>query len=93
MLSKTLTGVTVPDYDESITKMLNAKGFEGGGRMVIAIENHEGQVYRIIRPEGMGGYFNCVYALLDMGLIDLIGPNKPASREGYDNRFTFNRPE
>lgn len=88
MRSNYLPNVTVPEYDTAITEALQKIDFDGGGTtMVIAVENRDGQVYRLIKVEGMSNYLDTVHAITVLGFKDLIGPYSPTSKEGYDNRF------
>ncbi|UGA38944.1 hypothetical protein JOS77_04475 [Chromobacterium haemolyticum] len=54
MRHKYLPDVPVPDYDEKISKAMKAAAYGGGGHdMLIAVENHEGRVYRVFATSGL----------------------------------------
>jgi 5-methylcytosine-specific restriction protein A len=78
---------TVPDFDHQIDKLIDTNGFDGGGNtMLLAIENRLGEVYRIVSVTGLSEYMGAVYALIDLGFVDLLA-DAPASKEGYDSRM------
>ncbi|MDD9341011.1 MAG: hypothetical protein PV362_15460 [Providencia heimbachae] len=75
--------------EDKISKIAKkiSKSELGGGAMVVAIENEEGEIYRVITTYGMSSYLSLVDKLADLGLTDLFADNlKPGK---YDSQFTF----
>ncbi|QIP55422.1 hypothetical protein [Hafnia alvei] len=60
----------------------------GGKPMVLAIQNENGEVYRVITAQGLNTYLMLVNALANLGLKDLhadiLHPGE------YDSLFVFN---
>jgi hypothetical protein len=76
-----------PSFDSAVTEIVSSYGIEGGGNaMRIAIENHDGKIYRVLTTVGMGAYMHTVYALAGLGLKDTLA-NDIAGRDGYDSWF------
>lgn len=75
--------------DEKISKIANkiAKNELGGGPMVVAIENEDGSVYRVITTYGMSSYLDIVDKLAGLGLTDLLAEDLSPGK--YDSLFTF----
>ncbi|UJB33734.1 hypothetical protein [Chromobacterium sp. Beijing] len=89
MRHKCLPDVAVPDYDEKISKAMKAAAYDGGGHdMLIAVENHEGRVYRVFATSGLSEYIGAVGKFQRLGMKDKL-ENRPTSSEGYDSRFHF----
>ncbi|MFB9160123.1 hypothetical protein [Chromobacterium violaceum] len=81
--------VTVPDYDEKISASIKTAEFDGGGYdMIIAIENQQGQVYRIIATDGLAEYMKAIGKFQKLGMTDRL-ENVLNSKDGYDSRFHF----
>ncbi|MDN0081633.1 hypothetical protein QU487_02510 [Crenobacter sp. SG2305] len=88
MKHKYIAGVAVPAYDDKVSAAMEGASFDGGGNVLtIAIENEQGQVYRVFKTEGLREYMEALDSLFELGLIDLMGPHSAMSPEGYDNRF------
>lgn len=87
MKSQYIKGKDKPDFDARITEIVKKQSFDGGGNtMVLAIENREGDVYRVLSVTGLSEYMGAVNALLTLGFADLLAQS-PTSREGYDSRM------
>ena len=75
----------VPSYDEAISAALSSHGIAGGGKpMKIAVENFDGNIYRIITSIGMGAYMHAITTLLDLGFKDTLADNL-YGKDGYDS--------
>lgn len=81
-----IEGVTVPFFDAQISQIVNSYGIDGGGNaMVVAIENADGDVYRLIRSHGLGAYMHVTQALLGLGFDDVFA-DEPGEN-GIDSYF------
>lgn len=78
--------VAVPSYDEAVTAKLDYPHDGGAHEMVVAIENADGEVYRVAKMHGMGAYLHVCFGLLNIGLIDLL-KDTMGTVNGYDSRF------
>lgn len=84
--SKYVSGAKIPAFDSAVDDLL-AEVIDGGGNeMVIAIENTEKQIYRVVKTYGMGAYINVVHDLADIGLYDTLA-NSTSGKNGYDSWF------
>jgi hypothetical protein len=81
-----ITDVAVPPFDERVSQVLEPEVDGGGNKMVIAIENHEGKVYRAVETRGMGAYMHTVQALLDLGFTDTLA-DSIQGEGGFDSRM------
>lgn len=82
-----VSGVAIPDFDRAISAALADSEFEGGGHtMVVAIENPEGQIYRVVECEGLGAYMHVTGVLEDLGLDDVLA-DEIEGADGLDSRF------
>lgn len=54
--------------------------------MIIAIENFEGRIYRVITSIGLGAFMHGVSSLLDIGLKDVLA-DSAREKSGYDSWF------
>ena len=88
-----INGIQKSKLDEQITAILNSDDIQymsqlGGYDMTIAIQNEQGDIYRVIALEGMGAYMHLTQDLLGLGLVDkhanILYPGK------YDSLFVFN---
>jgi hypothetical protein len=96
MIESTLVdGVRVAAFDNLITNILSSYKLEDSGNaMLVAIENEDGAVYRVIQSEGMGPYMHVCGELQCIGMLDKYAPDlddiasllipKP---DGYDSKF------
>lgn len=82
-----VSGVAIPDFDPAISTALGDSEFEGGGHtMVVAIENPAGQIYRVVKCEGLGTYMHVTGVLEDLGLDDVLA-DEVEGADGLDSRF------
>jgi len=85
--SKYIEGVLVPEFDSEVSRKLQSYEIEGGGNLMkIAIENFDGNAYRLISTWGLGPYFHVVQSLHELGLRDSLD-GKFESRNGTDAWF------
>lgn len=84
-------GINKSRLDDKITRKANtAKRRELGGKeMVVAIQNENGDIYRVISVEGMGAYIHLAMELTGLGLIDLHAENLNPGK--YDSLFIFKK--
>ncbi len=86
LTSRYIPNTKIPHFDGIVSGALNY-GIDGGGnRMVIAIENGEGIVYRIVETRGMGAYMHTVHAILDLGFEDNLADSL-LGEGGFDSRM------
>jgi hypothetical protein len=79
-------GAPIPHYDRQLTQMLEARAIEDDGMpMVVAVENPEGAMYRLIRCHGIGAYMHVTQELLAMGFDDVFADIP--GRNGIDSYF------
>lgn len=89
MITSELTGKSVPPYEQEILDFLSSDTFDGGGNtMVIAVENQEKEVYRVMKVSGMGDFMNVIGFLWDIGLTDIL-ENSTKAVNGFDAIFRF----
>lgn len=87
-----INGVQKSKIDDKITAILNSDDIQymaqlGGHDMTIAIQNEQGDIYRVITLEGLGAYMHFTQDLLVLGLVDIhAGVPNPGQ---YDSLFTF----
>jgi hypothetical protein len=84
-----IEGVAIPTYNRQVSRAVKlARGDnDGGGKaMAIAVENVEGQVYRVIQTVGMGAWMRLTSRLFGIGLEDVLASSVD-SVGGYDSRF------
>lgn len=82
-----VSGVAIPDFDPAISNALPDGQFDGGGHtMVVAIENPDGKVYRILKCEGLGAYMHVTGALEELGMDDVLADEMDGA-DGFDSRF------
>lgn len=85
--SRYIESETVPAFDEAVSTAIASYGIEGGGKaMMIAVENFDGRVYRVVTSVGMGAYLHATSSLLELGLKDLLADD-PIGKDGYDSWF------
>ena len=71
--SQYIKGEIVPSFDKVVTSAIKSYGIEGGGNsMRIAIENFDGNAYRIIECIGLGAFMHVVSKLQEIGLKDIL---------------------
>lgn len=87
MNSRYVKNVAHAAYDAQITQVAEKYRLSDQGRMVLAIENEAGQVYRVLFVDGPTRYMSVIEALTKLGLVDRMGPYSATSPEGFDNRF------
>lgn len=87
MNSRYVKNAAVAAYDPQVTQVAEKYRLADKGRMVLAIENEAGQVYRVLFVDGPTRYMSVIEALTALGLTDRMGPYSSTSPEGYDNRF------
>lgn len=75
--------------DDKITQALKKvkKSELGGMPMLTGIQNENGEIYRVITVEGLGGYIALTEEIAKLGLIDLHKDN--LNPEKYDSLFVF----
>lgn len=73
--------------DDEISRVVKkAKTEERGGKpMVTAIQNEEGEVYRVVTVDGLGAYMSLAMGITALGLVDLHADN--LSPGEYDSLF------
>lgn len=82
-----IPGQTIPHYDGAVTAAVDDYGIEGGGKSLrIAVENHDGAIYRVITSVGLGAYMHITSALLGLGFKDLLKDDIDG-KDGYDSWF------
>lgn len=81
-----IPGVSLPSFDDAVSTVIKYELSGGGNRMVIAIENETGDVYRVLETVGMGAYMHTVHAILDLGFTDVLA-NSLHGKDGYDSRM------
>jgi len=86
-----IEGVTKSQFDDEITRIAKkAKRRELGGKeMVTAIQNEDGNIYRVVCVEGMGAYIYLAMEITGLGLIDLHAENLNPGK--YDSLFIFKK--
>jgi hypothetical protein len=84
--SKYIGSVQIPEFDQEVNNSLGSIIDDGGNEMVTAIENFEGEIYRVIKTSGLGAYMNVVSVLADIGLEDTLAGNI-YGKDGYDSWF------
>ena len=86
MESRYIDGVDAPAFDESVSDALEAAEHPlGGFSHQVAIENAEGQVYRVVTM-GLGELVAAQEELALMDFTDVL-THSSDSTEGYDARF------
>ncbi|QUG76360.1 hypothetical protein GKQ23_15715 [Erwinia sp. E602] len=86
-----IDGVAKSGLDDEISQIAKkAKRRElGGGEMVTAIQNEQGEVYRVICIDGLGGYMYLAMEITGIGLVDLHAENLNPGK--YDSLFVFKK--
>lgn len=82
-------GIAKSQLDDEITRIVKkAQRRELSGKeMVIAIQNEDGTIYRVICIEGMGAYIYLAMEITGIGLVDLHAENLNPGK--YDSLFIF----
>lgn len=90
MEDRYIDGIKKSSRDDAITLVAEkAKNKEmGGKKMVIAIENDDGEIYRILSIDGLGGYIALAQGIAGLGLKDLHAENLSPGQ--YDSLFVCN---
>ncbi len=87
MESRYLEGKNIPEFDHHISCFVEEQGVEGGGKtMIIAVENFDKEIYRVIRCWGLGEFIHATQFLGSLGLEDVLR-NNPNGENGLDCRF------
>jgi hypothetical protein len=88
--SQLVPGTSVPHYDIQVKALRHAATADERDEMVIAIENWDGIVYRVIKSTGFDEFMPTLNAIWDIGLIDVLRdiPDRP---DGYDARFAVSQ--
>ena len=91
MKSRYIEDVEIPDYDAAISESFSDDDDElqyGGYDTVIAIENHQHLVYRVIMVTGLMELVRTANTLHDVRPFeDLLADHVMPSKEGYDHRL------
>lgn len=87
MNSRYVKNAAIASYDPQVTQVAEKYRLTDKGRMVLAVENEAGQVYRVLFVDGPTRYLSVIEELTALGLADRMGPYSATSPEGYDNRF------
>ncbi|MFT0140797.1 hypothetical protein ACEK07_46655 [Alcanivoracaceae bacterium MT1] len=71
--SRYMDGVDIADYDDEISGLI-AQDWEPGffGRLRLAIENRDAQVYRVIAVEGLNAYVTLCQRLEAQGFVNRL---------------------
>ena len=86
LISRYTLGITLPHFDAAVSKAFDFDLDGGGNKMVIAVENAEGKVYRVIETTGMGAYMHTINALLAIGFTDDLAESLHGEN-GFDSRL------
>ncbi|WP_456309404.1 hypothetical protein [Serratia proteamaculans] len=87
MEDRYIKGIKKSPRDDAITQVAKkAQRKEMGGKMmVVAIENDEGEIYRVLSIDGLGGYIALAQGIAGLGLKDLHAENLNPGQ--YDSLF------
>ncbi|WP_431022576.1 Phage protein [Erwinia rhapontici] len=87
MEDRYIKGIKKSLRDDAITQVAKkAQRKEMGGKMmVVAIENDEGEIYRVLSIDGLGGYIALAQGIAGLGLKDLHAENLNPGQ--YDSLF------
>jgi hypothetical protein len=88
--SRYISGAKIPEYDVHINAFLKPDFDGGGSDTVIAVENRDRVVYRVITTTGLGEFMSTINAIWDIGLIDVLR-DAVVERDGYDARFVVSQ--
>lgn len=91
MKDQYIEGKAKSSLDERISKIAKkAKADEMGGKpMVTAIQNENGDVYRVITVDGLSAYMTIAMEITGLGLVDLHAENLNPGK--YDSLFIFKK--
>lgn len=91
MIESEFTEKAVPHYEKEIADFLSSETFHGeGSTMIVAVENEQQEVYRVIKASGFGDFMSVIECLSDIGLIDILESSLDAVG-GFDARFRFSQ--
>ncbi|EBX3778011.1 TPA: hypothetical protein ACIT4B_004422 [Salmonella enterica subsp. enterica serovar Java] len=84
-----MNGIVKCSLDAAITEVVKEaeKDEMGGSPMVTAIKNENGEIYRVITVDGLGGYMTLAMGIAELGLTDLHVNNLNPGK--YDSLFVF----
>lgn len=89
MKNKYIEGVSPSKLDAKISEIATEVESEefGGGAMVVAIQNEEGEIYRVITTYGLSSYLGLVQPIAELGLTDIYADEMNPQK--YDSLFVF----
>lgn len=82
-----INGIKKSPKDDAITLVAQKAQTKemGGKKMVIAIKNDDGEIYRVLSIDGLGGYISLAQGIAGLGLKDLHAEDLNPGQ--YDSLF------